>query len=714
LALVAGTDLFLSLFNNLAIFIVLIAVYGFLNSHFEKDTLIKRQSVIGFCFGLFAIVCMYVRIPVHEGVIVDQRNTLIALSGGFGGPLSAAISALLAGAYRLHIGGSGALAGVAGVCLSAVAGIAFYKIKDKVDSVSKAILCAAGATIIILPGFLFVGDLQTGWNLLKAMALPYGSAVFIGVLFIGLLLTHEEHRHWARVEHEKSEIRYREVVEGTDDLITRVDRDGRFTYVNHKANEIIGLAPQACLGLSALVFIHEDDREQTKAWFEDIISRKVPNGSFENRSVSRSGQVRHLQWTSSFLYDHQGEILSVSSIARDVTDRKKSEEEKKQLEFQLVQAQKMEAIGTLAGGIAHDFNNILSAIMGYNELAIDSIDDGSEISEYLKRVMMASYRAKNLVRQILSFSRTDPHEELPVQVSLLVQESLQLLRSAIPTTIEIKQDIRDADEKVLADAVQIHQIIMNLCTNAAQAMEEDGGLLEIGLTTVEFEPDQTGKHLDLEPGKYQKLMVSDTGVGMDGETLARVFEPFFTTKEVDQGTGMGLSVVHGIVASHGGAILAESEPRKGSVFTVYLPVFGGIEAAGEGSEDIQLVGGKERILLVDDEEELATMDKNRLERFGYRVTAATSSVKALEYFKKHPDDFDLLITDYTMPEMTGTTLSKEILAIRPDIPIIIATGFSQQLTPEKVNSLGIKRMLMKPQMGDRFARVVREVLDEDK
>jgi PAS domain S-box-containing protein len=389
----------------------------------------------------------------------------------------------------------------------------------------------------------------------------------------------------------------------------------------------------------------------------------------------------------------------------DITDRKK-------LESQLIQSQKMEAIGTLSGGIAHDFNNILAAMMGYTELAMDDVPDGSPVSEDLKEVLKAGYRAKDLVRQILSFSRASKQEEVPLEVSLVLKEALKLLRPAIPTTIGIREELKDFEDKVLADPIQIHQVIMNLCTNAYQAMEEEGGVLEISLATIEIDDEESNSYPDLESGKYQRLTVADTGVGMDRNTLDRVFEPFFTTKKVDQGTGMGLSVVHGIVKAHGGTVTAYSEPGKGSTFNVYLPVYQGKEIAGEGPEEAQPVGGDERILLVDDEEALAAAGKAKLQRLGYQVTATTSSVKALEYFKKHPNAFDLIITDYTMPEMIGTTLSQEILAIRPDMPIIIATGFSMQLTPEKANSLGIKRMVMKPLVGDRFARVVREVLDE--
>jgi PAS domain S-box-containing protein len=450
---------------------------------------------------------------------------------------------------------------------------------------------------------------------------------------------------------------------------------------------------------------HPEDADRITQAFQSALAGEAPYDITHRIIKQDNHEVRYVKALGDVEFNSNNEPIIMWGSAQDITDQKMMEE-------QLRQSQKIEAVGTLAGGIAHDFNNILAAIMGYSELALDTVPDGSEASEDIKQVLKAGYRATDLVRQILSFSRADAQEEKSVQIYVLIKESLKLLRPAIPTTIEIQQDIQDEQDKILADPVQIQQIIMNLCTNAAQAMEENGGLLQIGLATVEIDSSEAAEHLDLEPGNYQKLTISDTGLGMDEKTLRRAFEPFYTTKDIGQGTGMGLSVVHGIVKSHDGVVTASSELGKGSVFTVYLPVYKGKDTTVDGPDDAQPLGGDERILLVDDEETLAATGKAKLQRLGYQVTAATSSVKALEYFKKHPDAFDLVITDYTMPGMTGTTLSQKILSVRPDLPIIIVTGFSQQLTPERAKSLGIKRMVMKPLTGERFARAVREVLDE--
>jgi PAS domain S-box-containing protein len=425
----------------------------------------------------------------------------------------------------------------------------------------------------------------------------------------------------------------------------------------------------------------------------------------EVQLVRKTGEVFPALFSSYPLFDAKGEMYAALGVSVDIR-------EQKSIESRLQQTQKMEAIGTLAGGIAHDFNNILAAMLGYAELAMDDVPDGSPVSEDLKEVVKAGHRAKDLVRQILSFSRASEHEEAPLEMLLVLKEALKLLRPAIPTTIDIREEFQDIEDKVLADPIQMHQVIMNLCTNAAQAMEEDGGVLAISLATIQIDEEEASLYPDLEPGKYQRLTVSDTGVGMDRNTLDRVFEPFFTTKKVDEGTGMGLSVVHGIVKSHGGTVNAYSEPGKGSTFNVYLPVFEGEEESPRLETESFLPMGTERILLVDDEEAIAELGEKTLERLGYKVSVFTSSAEALEYFKSRPDDFDLVITDYTMPQMTGVTLSKKLLEIRPGLPIIITTGFSHQLTVEKAQSIGIKRMVMKPLLGTQMSRVIREVLQD--
>jgi signal transduction histidine kinase/CheY-like chemotaxis protein len=390
---------------------------------------------------------------------------------------------------------------------------------------------------------------------------------------------------------------------------------------------------------------------------------------------------------------------------------KQAEEQEKKLETQLRQAQKMEAIGTLAGGIAHDFNNILSAVIGYTELALINIPKESSLQNHLQQVLKAGSRAKDLVKQILTFSRQAEQEVGPFQIKLIAKEALKLLRASLPTTIEIRQDIQ-SDSTVLADPTQIHQVLMNLCTNAGYAMQETGGTLEVSLTNVELDSHFTGRHSDMAPGPHLRLTVSDTGHGMTPDVLERIFDPFFTTKGPGEGTGMGLSVVHGIVKSFGGTITVYSEPGKGSTFHVYLPIAEDLKDEGETEVIEPLPTGNERILLIDDEQPLVDIGKQMLERLGYEVITRTSSIEALELFRAQPDRFDLVITDMTMPNMTGDKLAMEIMKIRPDVPVILCTGFSPAITEEEANAWGIQALLEKPLLRHDLAKTIRQVLDE--
>ncbi|MDD4392487.1 MAG: PAS domain S-box protein [Desulfobacterales bacterium] len=406
----------------------------------------------------------------------------------------------------------------------------------------------------------------------------------------------------------------------------------------------------------------------------------------------------------------------LSAIANNlavIIQRKRMSEEKERLERQLRQAQKMEAIGTLAGGIAHDFNNILMAIFGYADMAMMELPADSEAAAQIAEVLRAANRARDLVKQILSFSRQTDHERNPVQVHLIVKEALKLLRASIPTTIEIRRNIDPACGYVLADPTQIHQVIMNLCTNAYQAMRTGAGVMAVSLTMVDIgRDDHKAADMDLVPGPYLKLEISDSGHGMDRATLERIFEPYFTTKRKLGGTGLGLSVVHGIVKSHGGHITVYSEPGKGATFLVYLPM---IASAAESprSEDVKAVPkGNERILLLDDDASIVKLEQSMLESLGYEVTAEMSSEKALQIFRAAPEKFDLAITDMTMPHMTGTKLAQQLLAIRPDIPIILCTGFSELINEETARAMGIREYIMKPVVRKQMAEIVRKVLDE--
>ncbi len=397
----------------------------------------------------------------------------------------------------------------------------------------------------------------------------------------------------------------------------------------------------------------------------------------------------------------------------DQIRQRRFEQEKLSLEKQLQQAQKMEAIGTLAGGIAHDFNNILYPLMGFTELLKEDVPVDSPLHSHIDEILRASFRARDLVKQILAFSRQGEQEHRPISLQPILKEALKLLRASLPAKIDIQQDIQADCGLVLADPTQIHQIVMNLATNAYHSMEENGGRLLIGLEQIRMEPDPKLQP-DLIPGGYVRLRIQDTGKGIEQHALDKIFEPYFTTKEVGRGTGLGLSVVQGIVKKSSGDIQISSEPGQGTEVRVYFPVLeNGTNLERKTDLDLPVLGGTESLLLVDDELAIIKMEQQILERLGYRVTARTGSVEALEAFRADPRGFDLVITDMSMPNMSGLQLSRELKRIRPNIPVVLCTGFSDQINAEKSKALGIDGFVMKPVVRQEIAAVVREVLEKE-
>jgi PAS domain S-box-containing protein len=390
-------------------------------------------------------------------------------------------------------------------------------------------------------------------------------------------------------------------------------------------------------------------------------------------------------------------------VFRDATQRHEDE-------ARIRQSQKLEAIGTLAGGIAHDFNNILAAILGYGELALEDSKQGTAVHDELQQVIKAGNRARELIKQILTLSRQTTMETSPQRIQVIVKEVLKLLRATIPTTIEIRQNIDNDCDPVLADPTQIHQILMNLCTNAFHAMEQTGGVLEVALQRIDLAETDERRMPELKPGRYVQLDVIDTGPGMIKDVMDHIFEPYYTTKPLGKGSGLGLAVVHGIVESHGGKIGCKSEPGSGTVFSVFLPVVEMTFETGYEKKPV-LPTGNERILFVDDEESLALLGKKKLEPLGYTVFPVTSSTQALQMVQDSPQGYDLVITDQTMPRMSGEILAQKLFAIRPDIPVILCTGFSSVITEELAKSIGIKAFLIKPVDNQVLAETIRKVLD---
>ncbi len=503
----------------------------------------------------------------------------------------------------------------------------------------------------------------------------------------------------------ESEEKFRSLFDDALDMIHVVDTEGRIVDANKIEFQKLGYTRDELIGMKLLDIIHPEVKKDFKKTISQILKGEVIQ-NYDTALITKKGEKIYAE-VNAFPKKINGKIVNTRSIIRDLTKFKLTEKENQKLFLQLQQKQKMEAIGTLAGGIAHDFNNILTVIMGYTELALVKVEKDALLHSHLQKVFQAGHRAKDLVGQILTFSRQDKQEFKPVQLNLLVDEVLKLIRASLPSSIKIVQSI-ESESTVLADSTQMHQVLMNLFTNAGQAMKE-GGLLEVKLEDVVLDEDFIKRYPDLKPGLHMHLIVQDSGSGMSPEVLDRIFEPFFTTKGKDSGTGLGLSVVHGIVNNHKGLIKVYSESGKGAIFHVYLPVLdAGVEI--EPRKNISVPKGTERILLVDDEKNLIDFGKDMLESLGYKVTSRTSSLEALELFKARADDFDLVITDMTMPNMNGDELAGEILAIRPEIPVILCTGYSSKLNEKEALALGIQAYVLKPIIRHVMAHSIRKVL----
>ena len=512
---------------------------------------------------------------------------------------------------------------------------------------------------------------------------------------------------WSILKQELMELEIRTITEqwektfdAIDDIITIHDQDLRIIRANKAAGELFQMAPTALIGKYCYE-VFRGGNEPCPGCPELLARQTMTN---QRADICHTNLGKTFAAASFPITDSTGATIFVH-IAKDITGLIKMEE-------RLRQSQKMEAIGTLAGGIAHDFNNILVPILGYGELALSRITPDNPLTSDLQQITTAALRAKDLVQQILAFSRQAPQERRPLRPHLVIKEALKLLRASLPTTIEIREEIATDCGTILADPTQLHQIVMNLCTNAYQAMRESGGILGVRLFKVTIgEKNSKVADSDLLPGNYVQLEVSDTGYGMRRETMERIFEPYFTTKDKGQGTGLGLSVVHGIVKGYQGQVSVYSEPGKGTCFHVYLPLIAEAPSLGESVPTSPLPTGSERLLVVDDETVITTMLEAILTNLGYQVTAVNNSEEALALIAHAPSTFDLLITDMTMPHLTGLELTTKVLAIRSDLPIILCTGFSELINKEQARALGIRAYLMKPVSVHELALAVRKALD---
>ncbi len=511
----------------------------------------------------------------------------------------------------------------------------------------------------------------------------------------------------------KSEERLSLAVKATSDGIWDWYIDYNVAYASPRCCELLGIKPNANPVYDLESWnskIHPDDFERIMSRLNDHLENKTPY-SVEYRHLHHSGEYRWQRSQGVALFNEKGKAYRMVGSIQDIHKQKQAEEEKARLQNRLQQAQRMESIGTLAAGIAHDFNNILYNIIGYAEVAQNyQIPKDHPAQDSVEEILRASDRATDLVKQILTFSRKKKQEKVKFQVSSIIKEAIKLLQATVPATIEIQEDIAAKNDFILADPGGIHQMLMNLCTNAIYAMRENGGVLKVSLGHKELEPSEVSSWAELLPEPYLMLTISDTGHGMEKAVNERIFDPYFTTKPAGEGTGLGLSVVHGIVKSCGGIITVESEQGKGSSFKVLFPqVARGKVQETEVAKTISR--GSEKILFLDNEKSIVKMGKVMLEGLGYAVVTETSGPRALTRFSKHPEEFDLVITGMTMPQMTGDKFSEELIRIQPNIPIILCTGFSELITDDKAREIGIKAFVFKPITTQEMATTIRQVLD---
>lgn len=514
------------------------------------------------------------------------------------------------------------------------------------------------------------------------------------------------HSHWElsreRTRIEESRRFYASLLDCLPDPVWVKNRDHRWVLVNEAYARLLETPPESLLGRSEEDFFPGEKALETRAKEDRLLETGTEVLSEEALRVPAPGKVRLVQTKKILYVDPRGGRFIVA-VGRDTT-------EERRMELQLRQAQKFQALGTLAGGIAHDFNNILSIVMGFTQLIADATPKGSLPHDYGHEIIKAVNRAADLVRQILTFCRSRERNPVPIMIEPLAKEAVKMLRASLPSSIEIRTTIK-VPGWILADPTQIFQILLNLASNGAHAMKDRGGVLEIVVQETDTDPAVGSPgHPSLAPGRYVRIEVGDTGTGMAPEILERIFDPYFTTKEPGEGTGLGLSVVQGIVRSHRGEVLVESVPGQGSRFFVYIPRAEPPSGHGSDLEPAPAEGGTEKILFVDDEPGIVNMVRRLLSHLGYSPVTTTSSRDALSRIQKDPFAFDLVITDMTMPEMTGEELAVEILKIRPGMPIILCTGHHATMTAQRAREKGIRALLLKPILREEYARVIREVL----
>jgi two-component system, cell cycle sensor histidine kinase and response regulator CckA len=516
-------------------------------------------------------------------------------------------------------------------------------------------------------------------------------------------------RKQAEAELKESEILHHNTIENLPLVIINLSLDGKIEAVNAAFSNYFNFKPEEFLGKNILDFSAFNENPNLAEYISSLIKNHSAFDFSPPAAFEHEAETQFLRFQGTTIRGIDEKPVSLLLVVGDISDRVLAAEEKVKLEKLLRRTQRLETIGTLAGGIAHDFNNILSPIMGYTDMALLQLEKSDPLYTDLQHVLNGARRAKDLIEQILLFSKQSEKERRPLVLQLLVKEALKLLRPSIPVSVEIQQIIAPACGKVLADATQIHQVIVNLCTNAWQSMEETGGSLSIELRQVDIDVSTEEQFPNLKKGPYARLSVFDSGPGIDEKVLDHIFEPFFTTKAVDKGTGLGLSVVHGIVCNHDGDVLVENNKNGGTVFHVYLPIVSPLSEIAKVKPE-PLPRGTEHIMVVDDETTIADMVKRMLEKFGYKADVFNTPISALNAFIQNPEKYDLLITDFTMPHMNGMELAEQIHILNEKFPIIMISGIGESITTKTLDKYLIKELIVKPITLKTLTEVVHKVL----
>lgn len=708
--------------QNISLFLALSCLYVFSSPYPKTSSKYSQDMVRGVIFAFVAGLGMLLNMEPTPHRIIDGRILIVGIAGAYGGVVAGASAVLPVVLFQSIIGGSGAVLDCLGIMGGGLTGVLFrLKFKKEEASYSSSLLLLMGLALV-LQAQLWVPVLLPSdavWDFVKRVSIP--ALIFYppGTLLLGYLLNRGEYESRFRLQlrqrkqSEKalweSTERFQKMFHSQPDAIFVLSAQNpvRIQESNQAASEIFGYEAEEMIGKTVdMLYI---DTLHLKDFLNQLFAAIKRDGNLRNVEFAmkrKDGTVFPSEHTVLELKNDAGARIGWVHVMRDITDRK-------EMEDRLQRAQRMEAIGTLAGGIAHDFNNILSPIIGMAELLLEDLTPGSPQHEDVKEIFSAGKRGSELVKQILAFSRQTKHQLVEVRLQQILKEVFKLIRSTIPKNIEISAEIDSGCGLVMADPIQMHQIAMNLITNAFHAVESSGGKIKIELKAVDLSSENLSG-MSIPPGQYARLAISDTGHGIEQAFISKIFNPYFTTKEQGKGTGLGLSVVYGILKNHEGEITVESTLGEGTTFTVYLPILQLAVGSEVDFKEKIIPRGTERIMLVDDEEQIVKLEQRMLESLGYHITRRTSSIEALETFKADPGAFDLVLTDTAMPNMTGDRLARELMAIRPELPIIICTGFSERLTREKSIAMGIKGFLMKPMVKSDLARLIRKVLDESK